>query len=132
MLFCCNNLYSGSFSKVIKNNGDYYRRVEFGVCPVCGVAKFREIRFAVSTQKEKCKILSGNKAEKKLKEILERNICEKYGTKSNQNFYYGDFKKTIEKDINGLPVYLQLRKNLNGRSEVIGKVETKILSLVSG
>lgn len=131
MLFCCNNLFTGSISKVIKNNNIFYRRIEFGTCPVCGVAKYRDIKFSVLTKKEKYKVLSGTKAEKKIKELLDKKNNERYGSKSNQNFYYGDFKKTNEKDINGYPIYLQLRKNLNGQSEVIGKIET-VLSKVSG
>ena len=131
MLFCCNTLFEGSLSKVIKNNSLFYQRIEFGMCPVCGVAKFREIKFSVTTQKEKYKVLSGLNAEKKIKELLDPKNNGRCGTKTNQNFYFGDFKKTNNKDENGLPIYLQLRKNLNGQYEVLGTVKT-ILTNVSG
>ena len=68
----------------------------------------------------------GTTAIKKFKkyEKLKNNI--KQGSKSNQNVYYGDFRKTRKKDKNGNPVYLQLRKNFNGDYEILNEIQTTI------
>ena len=57
-------------------------------------------------------------------EYKKNNIT--HGTYSNQNVYYGDFKKTRKKDKNGLPIYLMQRKNFNNQSETLYTIQTKL------
>lgn len=127
MLECCNHYYNGSFSYVVFSSKYYYRRVEYGVCPNpnCGIAKFKDFKILYDGT-ELCKIYTGKKAYEKY--IYWKNYLEnvKNGSKGNQNVYYGDFKKTNEKDKNGNTIYLQLRKNFNNQSEVIGKILTTV------
>lgn len=72
---------------------------------------------------------TGKHALQKLELWRKRINNTKYGTKSNQNVYYGDFRKTNRLDENGLPIYQQLRKNFNGQAEVLNDIETKVLTL---
>ena len=78
---------------------------------------------------EKIRTLSGKMAENTFEKIIKKIRGEKQGTKSNQNYYYGDYKISSEKDSNGNPVYIQLRRNFNLEAEILGKVETKIYKL---
>lgn len=126
MLFCCNTDFRGE-TRVIKYNNSCYKKIKFGTCPVCNVVKYYEIRYSAFTDKKTFKTLSGEKAINKIREINKKCEKVKYGTFTNQNFYYGAFKKTRQKDKNGLPIYIQLRKNLNGQSEILGTIETTIL-----
>lgn len=126
MLFCCNNLFAVEVSKTLKSNNEFFKKVYFGKCPICGVSKYQEIK--ITKDNKRYKTLSGRLAEEKIRQVLAKEGKQKQGSKSNQNFYYGDFKKTNEKDLNGLPIYIQLRKNLNGQYEELGKIETKVLT----
>ena len=81
---------------------------------------------------EKQKILSGKFALSAFEKTLENLSHIKSGTKSYQNFYYGDFKKTDQTDERGNPIYLQLKKNFNNDTEVIGKVRTKVFNIADG
>ena len=79
--------------------------------------------------KVKQKLLSGKEAYNTLEKILNKLKEEKQGTKSNQNFYYGDYKITNKKDSQGNPIYLQLRRNFNNESTVLNEVETKVIKI---
>lgn len=123
MLFCCNKHYTGSFSRVLVNNSALYRRVEFGTCPNCNVIKYREyIQFENGL--EKVKDLSGDKAMNAYNKMCSRLKNTVQGSKTNQNVYYGDFKKTRRKDANGNPIYLQVRKNFNNQTEILNQIKT--------
>lgn len=127
MIECCNALYNASFSYVLFSGKNYYRRLEFGICQNCGCLKFKD--FIIDhTGAEKVKMFTGKRASQKLELWRKKIRNTRYGTKSNQNVYYGDFKKTNRLDANGIPVFQQLRKNFNGQSEVIGEVKTKLIS----
>lgn len=128
MLSCCNTLYNGSFSYVFFSTKDYCRKVEFGICPQCGCFKAKDFQY-FSNGTEKIKYLTGKNALLKLEYWRKKINNIKQGSFSNQNVYYGDFKKTNKLDENNLPIYQQLRKNFNGQAEVIGEVETKVLAL---
>lgn len=126
MIGCCNALFNASFSYVLFSSQDNYRRVEFGICPHCGCLKFKDFRIFFNGE-EKVKYLTGKAALQKF-DYWRKKIAEvKYGTKGNQNVYYGDFQKTNRIDENGNIIYLQLKKNFNDQSEVIGEIRTKIL-----
>lgn len=125
MLFCCNTDFRG-VTRVIRFNNSCYRIIKFGTCPICGVAKYTEVRYSGYTDKKTFKTLKGNDAIKKMQQIKKKSEEIKHGTFSNQTFYYGDFKKTNRIDQNGIPIYLQLRKNLNGQSEILGTIETTL------
>ena len=128
MLGCCNSLFRESFSYVLLSTKYFYRKIEFGICPHCGCLKFKDFQiFADGT--EKVAYSKGKHASQKMEYWRKRLNNTKYGTKSNQNVYYGDFKKTSKTDENNLPVYQQLRKNFNGQSEVLGEIKTKVIPL---
>jgi hypothetical protein len=124
MLICCNRLFQGGFHYVVSNTDDFYRRIEFGICPNCGVYRFRDYR--IINEKTKDKILSGKEALSAYEKFLSKLKVCKQGIKSNQNYHYGDFRATSKKDENGNLIYLQLRKNFNDEVEVIGEIKTKI------
>ena len=129
MIECCNVLQKPSFSYVLYSGQNYYRRLEFGICHNCGCLKFKDYIINYDGS-EKVKQYTGKHAAQKLEMWRKKIRNTKYGTKSNQNVYYGDFKKTNRMDENNLPIYQQLRKNFNGQSEVIGEVQTKVLSIL--
>lgn len=131
MLLCCNAHFMGSFSYVFFSRKYSYRRIEFGVCPNCGVFKFRDYKLDF-TGKEIIKDLTGKEAQTKLNHWRKKINSNIQGTKSKQNTYYGDFQKTNRKDENGNPIYLQLRKNFNNESEVLGEVKTTISTIYVG
>lgn len=125
MIGCCNSLFTGSFSYVLFSSKDNYRRVEFGICPHCGCLKFKDYRVFFDGT-DKVKYLTGKAALQKLEYWRKKISEDKHGTKGNQNVYYGDFQKTNRRDDNGNLIYLQLRKNFNDESEVIGEIKTKV------
>lgn len=126
MLFCCNNHFAGSFSRILFNTELNYRRIEFGICPVCGCLKFRDYKIDYSG-KEKVNELSGKAANDRMVFWRKRLKSTKQGSWTKQNIYYGDFRKTRKKDEFGNPIYLQLRRNFNNEAEIIGEVRTRIL-----
>lgn len=124
MLFCCNAHFRSNYFCVLENNNFSFRKIEFGVCPVCGAFKFRDYK-QINGQ-ELIKDLSGVKAQTQLNKWRKYFTKTKEGTKTKQNIYYGDFRKTRKKDEFGHKIYLQLRKNFNNQAEIIGEVKTKI------
>lgn len=124
MFFCCNTYFKSVFSYVLKNNNESYRRIEYGICPKCAVEKFRD--FQQHNGKNKVRILKGTAAKTKFEQWEKRLKAQKHGAKSNQNFYYGDFKKTSKKDDKGKPVLIQIRKNFNGEYEEIQTSPLKV------
>lgn len=127
MIECCNTFYNPSFSYILFANRNYYRRIEFGICHNCGCLKFKD--FAIDAEgKEHIKVFTGKHAAQKLEQWRRRLKNTKYGSLSNQNVYYGDFRKTNRIDENGLPIYQQLRRNFNGQDELLGDVITKVIN----
>lgn len=125
MLECCNLRFGGEFSRVLINSRDFYRKIEYGICPNCGCSKYRELR-QVNGGAIREKLLSGKEALHRFEKISEQLSKLKRGNFVNQNFYYGDFKKTRRKDEFGNPVYLQLRKNFNNTVEILGEIRTTV------
>ena len=122
LMYCCGDELS--VVRLIFNRG-VYKRVEFGLCQDCGTAHLH--LFVINSKgKIKSKFFKGKTALKEFKRYENlKNNCRQ-GTKTNQNVYYGDFRKTRKKDKNGHPVYLQLRKNFNGDYEILNEIQTVI------
>ena len=129
MIECCNRFYNGQFSYVLFSSEYYYRHLEFGICnnPNCNQAKFKDFIITYNGT-EKSKVYTGKKAFEKFEYWRKKLAKIRQGSKENQNVYYGDFQKTNRKDSNGNCIYLQLRKNFNDQSEVIGEIKTKVLT----
>ena len=127
MLFCCNCHFYGRYFRVLSNTKDFYRKIEFGICPKCGTNRFSDYRITLGKIKQK--ILSGKNALCAFENTLKKLSQIKTGTKSKQNFYYGDFKKTNKKDGHGNPVYLQLKRNFNNDTEILGEIKTKVFNI---
>lgn len=126
MLKCCNHNFYASFTKVVADNSSFFRKIEFGVCPHCGVVWFKDYSRR-SDESEVVKLLRGDKAKCQIKKwVIEKRERKCRASKSNQNVYYGDFEKTDKVDENGLPVYNQLRINFNGEVEKLNEVTTKV------
>ena len=127
MLVCCNRRFRGGYYRVLSNKPDFYRRIEFGICPHCG--NYRLMDFRLINGKGNIKTLSGKEAENTFEKIVKKYREEKQGSKSNQNYHFGDFKKSRKKDEFGNPVYLQLRRNFNNEAEVLGEVKTRVTKI---
>lgn len=130
LITCCNTRFRGYFSYVLKNNENFYRRISYGICPICNTAKFTDYKW-FSDGNIIIKEFKGKKAKNRFerwKTILS-NI--KQGTQFNQSFHYGDCKFGGKKDKNGIPIYKQLRRDFNNNYEIIGDVLTKIYNLTA-
>lgn len=124
MITCCNRHFTGEFRHVLSWRANFYRKIEFGICPCCKNFKFIDYRI-INNDDTRIKTLSGKEAVSAYEKILKRVQKISSGSKSNMNYHYGDFKKTKKVDEYGNPVYLQLRKNFNNESEVLGEIYTR-------
>ena len=107
-MYCCGErLHVTRF--VFQKNG-FYKRVDFGFCQGCGTAHTL-IYTMYKDGKDKEIHLTGSVALKEFNKYRKIKNNTKQGSKINQNVYYGDFRKTRKRDKNGIPVYLQLKKN---------------------
>lgn len=122
-MYCCGERLSVT-RLVFRNNG-YYKRVDFGFCQGCGTAHTL-IYTMYKDGHDREKHFSGKIAINEFKKYQRLKNNTKQGSKSNQNVYYGDFRKTRKKDKNGNPVYLQLRKNFSGDYEILNEIQTTI------
>ena len=121
-MYCCGEHLKVT-RLVFRNNG-YYKRVDFGFCQGCGTAHTL-IYTMYKDGRDKEIHLTGSVALKEFKKYQKIKNNIRQGSKSNQNVYYGDFRKTRKKDKSGAPVYLQLRKNFNGDYTVMNVIITK-------
>lgn len=104
-----------------------YRCLEYGHCPNCGTRVSRLVEQDYSYEifvKEKRGIQALRAYEKAVKQRKKHLDSKGSGSKSNENFYFGSFKKTKRFDENNLPVYVQLKKNFNNKTEILGEVVT--------
>ena len=129
MLNCCNRFFSGLVRRVLSMRTDFYHRIEFGICPNCGRYRFLDYR-RLTCGKERIKSLAGKEALHAYEKILEKLKHQKHGSKSNQNYHFGTFKKTKRLDKFGNPVYLQIRRNFNNEDEILGEVETNVTTFL--
>lgn len=124
MLVCCNSRFRGVYFRVLENKPDFYRRIEYGICPKCGNYRLLDLRMIEG--KVKIKTLSGKEAENNYEKIIKKYKEVKHGSKSNQNYCYGDYKLSRKRDDDGNRIYLQLRRNFNNEAEIIGEISTKV------
>jgi prolyl oligopeptidase PreP (S9A serine peptidase family) len=128
MLSCCGkHFYAAEKIMLPLKNGMIYRCLEYGHCPNCYspvsrlIEQNKKYDVFVKDRRGQKADSAYDKAIKQRKKFLEQ---VNFGSKSNQNFSYGDFKKTKRFDENNQPIYLQLRKNFNNHSEILGEVIT--------
>lgn len=121
MLYCCNRAFQPLYNFYAYQEGAIYKKVEFHHCPNCKQAVYREkvLRYDNALIYN---TFSGQKAEKMFKRAYSNRLTFfeklKQGSRQNQNWYYGDFKRTNKKDKNGNIVELQIKKNFN--NETVG------------
>lgn len=127
MLFCCSSYFKPEIKLLLPSKDKLYRCFEFGHCPKCNSAVSRTIEQSLNFVihvKQKTRF----RALKELKQAQKEHIAfiknTRFGTKTNENFYYGDFKKTNKKDYKGNRIYKALRRNFNGKSEYLEEVKT--------
>lgn len=125
MFYCCNKRFNATSSCYIPTQNFKYKIALYAYCPICGSALYKEKKMSFNNNKHIGKQRKGKEAEKLIsKAIFNRLIFfekTKMGSKQNQNWFYGDFCKTREKDEKGNPIYLQLRCNFNNGYEVLNK-----------
>lgn len=127
MLSCCGRQFYAAEKVVLPKKGRLYRCLEYGHCPHCGtrVSRFIEqdsnYEIYIKERRGIKALRAFEKAVAQRKRFLETAA---YGTKSGENYYFGDFKKTNRFDSNNQPIYVQLRKNFNNKSEILGDVVT--------
>ncbi|MGN0192620.1 MAG: hypothetical protein ACI4CY_03740 [Candidatus Gastranaerophilaceae bacterium] len=130
MLKCCGRTFSAARKIVLPENDKMYRCLEFGYCPNCRTTVSRLVEqdenYEVSVRE-----MRGIKALRAYEKALARQNAEKsrFGSASNQNYYYGFYKKSRQKDENNLPVYFEYRVNFNNVAEKIGKITTKCIKI---
>lgn len=127
MLLCCGRQFYAAEKIMLPKRDKLYRCLEFGHCPNCGTRVSRLIEQDKNYEifiKEKRGIKALRAFEKAVmqrEKHLNANAC---GTKSNENYCYGCFKKTNRFDSHNQPIYLQLKKNFNNKAELMGEVVT--------
>lgn len=127
MLLCCGRQFYAAEKIILPKRDKIYRCLEYGHCPHCGSRVSRLIEQNKNYEifiKEKRGIQALRAFEKAVMQREKYLKSVNFGTKSNENYYYGSFKKTRKFDDNNQPIYLQLRKNFNNKVEFLGEVVT--------
>ena len=127
MLLCCGMRFFSAEKIVLPQKDKLYRCLEYGFCPHCGCKVSRLIEQDKNYNiriKERRGIKAQSAYEKALLQRKKYLETAAYGSKIAENFFYGDFKKTRRKDDHNQPVYVQVRKNFNNKSEILGDVVT--------
>lgn len=127
MLSCCGRQFYAAEKILLPARGKLYRCLEYGHCPNCATAVSRLIE-----QDKRYEIKAQDRRGKKADRAYEKAVIQRkrhletvpQGTKSGENFFYGDFRKTSRLDENNQPIYVQLRRNFNNKAEVLGEVLT--------
>lgn len=123
LLSCCNCDYRGSFFYIISNTP--YHTIEYGICPVCGVEKFRDYK-QYSNGIERVKDFKGLAATDEYLKWRGLIKAIKKDAFFGNDICYGEGYKSNKKDHAGNPIYKQKRKNFFNQSEIIGEVKTLI------
>lgn len=128
MLKCCGVAFFAARKIVLPKKDKMYRCLEFGYCPNCGipVSRLVEQDFDYGVFIKELRGIKALRSFEKALKIYENNKV-KFGTKSNQNYYYGFYKKSALKDENNEPIYIEYRKNFNNVAEKIGIVKTNYI-----
>lgn len=127
MLLCCGKQFYAAEKIMLPKKDKLYRCLEFGHCPNCGTRVARLVE-----QDKNYEIFVKEKRGIKALRVFEKAVLQRekylnfcvYGTKSNENYYYGCFKKTNRFDNHNQPIYLQFKKNFNNKTELLGEVVT--------
>ena len=126
MLVCCGLQFFAAKKIILPQKDMLYRCLEYGFCPSCGtdVARLVEQNHSYEIFVKEAR---GIKAKRFFEKALKQREKMKFvfqGSKIAENYYYGDFRKTRRKDANNQPIYLQIKKNFNNKSEILGEVIT--------
>lgn len=114
--YCCNHVLNNVKSFSVESKDYEVLKVEYTRCPHCGKAFYKEIRTDFNGKTTNTCIKMGNEADFLIKKAyLNRlDFFQPTGTKGNQNWYYGDFKKSSERDEKGRLLEFQIKRNFNG------------------
>lgn len=128
MLLCCGKQFFAAEKIILPKNDKLYRCLEFGFCPNCGtrVSRFIEQDKDYQVNVKERRGIKALRAYEKA--VLQHNrfvkqTC-KTGSKASENFYFGAFRKTKRFDEHNQPIYVQLKKNFNNKTENLGDVIT--------
>lgn len=117
MLSCCNQDFAPTYSFYTDDEAYLVKRVEFGYCPHCKKAVYRETRIDFRdtlTQRDK----KSYEAERAFSKAMFNRLVFvsklEQGSKANQNWCYGDFKKLPQRDEKGRYIQVQTKRNMNG------------------
>lgn len=131
MLFCCSKELKPFNVFNVACENCVYKKIEYRICPHCKTPIYQETIKRFDNTETTPKPLKGEKAVKAFKRALLSRLVffEKvpFGTKTNANWYYGDFQKTRRKDEKENPVYLQLKRNFCGEKEIMGVAKVHYL-----
>lgn len=126
MLVCCGLQFFAAKKIILPQRDMLYRCLEYGFCPSCGTDVARLVE-----QNRSYEIFVKEARGIKAKRIFEKALIQNekmkasfQGSKIAENYYYGDFRKTRRKDANNQPIYLQIKKNFNNKSEILGEIVT--------
>lgn len=128
MLTCCGKQFFAAEKIVLPKKDKIYRCLEYGHCPNCGTRVSRLVEQDKNyeiTVKERHGIKALRAYEKAValrNRFLEQNGI--HGSKTAENYFFGDFRKTKRKDEHNQFIYVQLRKNFNNKTEELGDVVT--------
>ncbi len=132
LLSCCGKQFYAAEKVVLPKQDKLYRCLEFGYCPNCGsrVSRFIEQDTDYEIYVREKRGIQALRAYEKAKCQRKRHLSAVgVGTKTGENYYFGVFKKTRRLDCHNQPVYIQVRKNFNNKTEVLGDVITYYSSL---
>lgn len=113
--YCCKHILSVR-SFLINSNEYEIVRAEFSICPHCHKTFYKEVRTDYRGKTSNTNTKMGKEADFLIKKAyLNRlDFFTQKGTKGNQNWYYGDFKKASERDEKGRLLEIQIKRNFNG------------------
>ena len=110
MLTCCNRDFYATYSFYVEDKDYVAKRIEFGYCPHCNKAIYKEIKIDFIDNK-RVKILKRYEAERAFQRAMFNRLVfiskVRQGSRSKQHWCYGDFK-----DNKG--VQFQIKRNMNG------------------
>lgn len=86
MILCCNRQANPIFSYLVENNSRVYHRIEYGICPECGVPILRDYKIFDDIQR--VKDFKGQKAVTKYAYWKQRAADKKQGSKQNMFWLY--------------------------------------------
>lgn len=86
MIICCNESINTSFSYLVENNNNRYRRIEYGVCPVCGRNILKDYKLTDTIQT--VKHYTGKRALAKYAYWEHKLRSKKRGNKNNMFWLY--------------------------------------------